>query len=538
MNSRFTEALSPLAARMPRAIRDMEILRVAAQLDGEDFEEATDTARRAVLRWAKRRAGGHLPQEAGDLEDFELTRGGRNSTAVRLRPEGVDLWALRAEDPDKDVAGRVWATEVVVGGKIEDRPFFCLRLITSTNETDFRIEPHVPGPVLQLVDAPGLVIGGRELLSIPRLIETKRSAEDLCDHLEDPARRLPIIVVTISEGVSSGTMIDDTVLAKATAGLARVVRLSSELTWILTSRFGRYRSVFGGAVRIYVPGFSSVDDPYRHRLFLAEHLVSEEDSVVCVAWLRKAVADYSVAHTRLGRDVLDFSAVRTESRRFRASSMRDTAASDTDLLETANALIESLEQQVEEKNKEIDIYVEEVEVAEARAEASENQNRVLLYQVRQLKDALDGGGDAPTAEPPLPQAWPEFLDWIDQTYPDRVVLTPAARRMVRSPEFEDVTCVAQSIVWLATKYRECRVEGRGGTLRDAPVIDGVRNAPCGGDTYDTYWNGRKCEVDWHIKSGGSTRDPKRCLRIYYFWEPDTERAVIDHLPSHRRTGMT
>ena len=45
-------------------------------------------------------------------------------------------------------------------------------------------------------------------------------------------------------------------------------------------------------------------------------------------------------------------------------------------------------------------------------------------------------------------------------------------------------------------------------------------------------------LPWHLKNGGNVRDPKRCLRIYYFWEPDTQRTVIDHLPAHRRTGAT
>lgn len=37
MSTTFSEALTPLARRMPHPVRDIEILRVAAQLDGEDF---------------------------------------------------------------------------------------------------------------------------------------------------------------------------------------------------------------------------------------------------------------------------------------------------------------------------------------------------------------------------------------------------------------------------------------------------------------------------------------------------------------------
>ena len=178
-----------------------------------------------------------------------------------------------------------------------------------------------------------------------------------------------------------------------------------------------------------------------------------------------------------------------------------------------------------------------VEIAEARALAAEQENRSLLFKVRQLKDALASGGSTPTIEPPLPLSWSDFLDWFDQTFPDRVLLTPAARRLAREPEFEDVTLVAKAVTWLATVHHETRVKG-GGSLRDVTVESGIINAPCGGDTYSADWKGRRYEVDWHIKTGGNTHDPKRCLRIYYFWESEMQQTVIDHLPSHRRTGMS
>ena len=52
------------------------------------------------------------------------------------------------------------------------------------------------------------------------------------------------------------------------------------------------------------------------------------------------------------------------------------------------------------------------------------------------------------------------------------------------------------------------------------------------------WKGRRYEVDWHVKTGGNAHDPKRCLRIYYFWEDELKQTIIDYLPSHRRTNAT
>lgn len=283
--------------------------------------------------------------------------------------------------------------------------------------------------------------------------------------------------------------------------------------------------------------FSATDDPFRHRLFLEADLRKIDDGASCVRSLRLLAAEVSISETRLGKDVLDFAAVRTASKKLRKADLSNTAASDKELLKTAEELLDSLERQIEEKDREIDGYVAEVEASEDRAHAAERENRSLLARVRQLQAALTEGGEAPTQEPPLPQNWSEFTDWLDQTYPDKVLLTQAARRMVRTPEFADVTLVARTIAWLATVQHDRRVSG-GGSLRDEQIESGILSSPCSGDTYAAKWNGRHYDVDWHIKNGGNVRDPRRCLRIYYFWEAETQQTVIDHLPSHRRTSAT
>lgn len=521
---------------MPRAVRDIEILRVSAQLEGEDYAASAEAARKEALKWARKRAGRALPKVAWDLKDFDLPVGGRSSTAVRIENDALDLWALRAEDPDSDVAGRVWSTEIVIGGEVDSRPHVSLRLIVSTTEPDFAIEPHVPGLVLQMIKAPGLIRGSWSLTSEPVTISTDNDAEDLCDDLEDQERRLPIFVVTVPEG-GGQPQINTAELAKAVAGLARIVLVPAELTWILTKRFGKYRSVFNGGVRAYLRGFSANDDPFRNRLFLEADLRGAGGASACVRSLRALAAEVSISETRLGKDVLDFASVRTASRKLRKNDLSNHAAPDEELLKTAEELVESLEKQIEEKDKEIDGYLVEVEAAEDRAQAAEHENRSLLFRVRQLQAALAAGGETPTQEPPLPQDWAEFTEWLDYTYPDKVLLTQAARRMARSPEFEDVTLVARSIAWLATIQHDRRING-GGSLRDVQVENGILNSPCGGDTYTADWKGRRYEVDWHVKNGGNLRDPKRCLRIYYFWEAETQQTIIDHLPSHRRTSAT
>lgn len=441
-------------------MRDVEILRVSAQLDGDDYSVSMAVARTEALKWATKRAGRLLPEAAWDFRDFEVLVGGRSCTGIAIKNESLDLWALRVEDPDDKVAGRIWSTEIVVGGEVGNRPHVSLRLIVSTTESDFRIEQHVPGLVLQMIEAPGLIRGARPLFAAPVKIQTENAAEDLCDHLEDRERRLPIFVVAVPEG-DGKPHIDTAVLAKAVAGLARIVLVPPDLTWVLTNRFGKYRSVFNGGVRAYLRGFSATDDPYRHRLLLDTDLRKVGGGSACVRSLRALAAEVSISETRLGKDDLEFAAIHTASRKLRKTDLSNQSAPDEELLKTAEQLVESLEKQVEEKDKGIDGYIAEVEVAEERAQAAEQENRSLLFRIRQLETALAEGGEAPTQEPPLPQEWPEFTDWLDQTYPSKVLLTPQARRMVRSPVFEDVSLVARAVTWLATVQHDRRVNGGG-----------------------------------------------------------------------------
>jgi len=56
--------------------------------------------------------------------------------------------------------------------------------------------------------------------------------------------------------------------------------------------------------------------------------------------------------------------------------------------------------------------------------------------------------------------------------------------------------------------------------------------------FDMEWQGKKRRVEWHIKNGGNTHDPKRCMRIYYFWDDASLQTVIANMPAHIRTDAT
>jgi hypothetical protein len=535
-NSTIVAMLTPGVSRPPRAVREYEILRILGEIAAKSPEAVATTARREIIAWTQKRSGKGLPPEAWGLGEFEHFAGGRNSRGVRFQTEKTDIWAIRADDPDKNVAGRIWTTEATVWNSAEGPVRVSARLLVSTDEGNLPIVPTSPGFIQQLVDACGISAGPYDIRVEPKVVGSSEEAEDLVNMLLDPQRRLPVVVLSTSPSCSP--LLDPQKLSKKAVGLAHVVVLPAEHTWHLTERLGKPLSVFLGAIRTYLPGLTRDTNPYDHKLTLAESLSNENGIAACERQICVSVADFSIRQNLLGRDVISFAALRNLSAEIQQERLIGSGASDSVQLDAAKKRIEALNEELKQK-EELEKYIlAEQRDAEERAQDAEMRQRASSLQIQELLQKLKARGDTVDGEAELPQSWEEFVSWCDSRLTGRLVLTPVARRNVKSPEYENVEEVAKCLLWLATECRNRRIEGGDGSVRDEPILQGIKNAHCGGDTYTTKWQGQTVTVDWHVKNGGNTRDPRRCLRIYYFWEPTSNQIVVADLPAHRTTDAT
>ncbi len=151
----------------------------------------------------------------------------------------------------------------------------------------------------------------------------------------------------------------------------------------------------------------------------------------------------------------------------------------------------------------------------------------------QDRDAPDEDRSGPSIA--LPATWKEFPAWCGAHLADRLTLSPRARNTIKKTQYEDVETAAKCLLWLAGDYRRARLDGAGDDLR-GPIESGLWNDRCGGDSFPFDWNGRRVEVEWHVKNGGNTTDPSRCLRIYYFWDEADEQVVVASMPDHIPNG--
>jgi hypothetical protein len=493
-----------------------------------------------VIKWLQKRTIGRLPDAASHGETFEHFAGGRGCSGIRFVEGSKDIWSVRADDPDKTIPQRVWTTEVTIGQVPGQKALLGLRLLVSSPERELEIAPAVPGFVQQIAERCGLRRGTIDLIADPWVIESDGEADLLIDLLIDPRREIPAFVLTVPEDATDPVrpLVEPVSLSRATIGIAKIIVLPAKFTWLLTRRFGKSLSVFSGAARVYLPGFGEGANPYGgHELYLANVLESSEDAARFASRMRRLAAQESLRRTRLGHDVVTFAAVREASLDRARERLEVEGANASQLLKATQAQVSAFKEDLTKAMEAQQWLSDEHKAAEERAEHAEEQLKAAGYRIQQLTAQLRERGDSPDANIPLPASWDVFADWCEDHLIGRVVLTSRARREVRDPLFNEVETAARCLIWLANEYRERRVSGGDGDLRIS-LESGIKNDRCGADTFAVDWQGRRIEVHWHIKNGGNTRDPARCLRIYYFWDDQSQQAVIASMPAHAHTDAT
>ena len=209
----------------------------------------------------------------------------------------------------------------------------------------------------------------------------------------------------------------------------------------------------------------------------------------------------------------------------------------TERLSGAERRVARFEKKLGQLAEEKDEFEGEWESAEQRADDAVAERDRTVRELQTLLEVLEERGISRPRPQALPTEWGGFADWCERELTGRVRLMPRARREIKRARFLDVELAARCLLWLGGEYRKLRLETTGLGLRGR-VENGVHNQQCGGDAFPVKWRGRQQRVDWHIKSGGSTHDPTRCLRIYYFWDAASDEVVVASMPAHLRTDAT
>lgn len=552
MNSQETwqEQLRPIAQRMRgRSLMPRPVVQIIAEIDEADKVTAVKLARQHILKWMQGRVG-KLPDGAWVFEDFDHDVPGTPATVVTIKDDIRDYWVARCEDPDKTIPGRTWVVEATVALQ-GNNAIFGLRLIMATREPDPAFLPSVPGIVRQIAENPGLTRHGRSISIEPLFIGNSDDLSALIDLIEDPRRRRPVYVVSLQEGETNPAtaVLNVEQLALRCLGIAHVAVVPGDITFGISDLFGKPYSVWGGAVRTYRPGFDlDSDSPYSHPLAMRSSIETwgEDGPRDFVDMLVRNAAIDSLRNIDSERDLPSFAKVIQYSLARKREDAQKAGGSDAELLEIMEKALTEKDRQVEEA---LALALQEEQVrkqAEQDAQESASQQYWMRERIKALEEMVQSvTGQSVDTDVPILDSYEGLKDWANQYLSARLVLTGRAVRSAKDADFEDVGMVYRALLLLANEYRDMRL-GKGKAafesrcrelgLECSQSFAGSR-AGEEGDEYFIHFGGRRRLLDMHLKNGNS-RDPRRCLRTYFFWDDETEQVVVGSLPAHLRTRLT
>ena len=536
----FPGKRSPARVRTTSAIV-RSVSQAAFEVSGVGaFEQAI----RETSIWMRNRNSA-IPVAALGGDAFEIGGGGHApAQAVILQNGDYKIWAASLDDPDKSIAGRTWVTEVTIAEQ-KGKVFFGTRLINVTRGEDTPFVPTLPGIARQIINQLSATADHLILSEQAHITTTDREVDDLIALLDDPSRKLPVLVV--AESLDCGGVSIASSLAMRLVGSCHVIALEAKGAWELTRRVGRRLSVFDGAVRLYRPRFSSDrSDPFEHPLWIARKdspQIERTDSIVSY------VLAASVA-TNLANDYPRFDAIRQAAAAEAIAAQRATA-SDVDLGQLFEAENTRLTNAYDTLRDEFDQWLETADADNAISEREIAELRSELARARSQNDALRQSlvnGERTVARANL-NNFSDFEVWARENLSTNIWIAPKAFKEVeKSGLFENPQALGETLYMLDELYVPMRKEpsdekhaayhNRRTELRceDEPCFkrkNDIKKFP----EYQVIFQGVKYWCADHIKFGGGT-DPRKHFRIYYHWNADDQILLVGHLPSHLDNNLT
>jgi hypothetical protein len=473
----------------------------AAELHGD--EQSTNAAAWPFVdEWAK----SHMPREDSQSRSARLSP----QISIDTSSGGQRLLTLRQPDDSDD--SLLWVSEVALG--IPDEPLLAgvrvrMEAVPGAVLTPLQYEFGSPRIVRTLLQE-FTVLDGRERAEA-RFAELGSSmVESLVDWLVSEERRLPVVVVTRAR--DSGAMrMDVRALARELAGIGHVRVLSSgQASWTLTELIGRSLSAWDGAVRVYFPGFTTDDDPYRHRFWRGD-LVDGGLVARLRSWFGTLAASRTAEHP-----------VHEQLRSDRRARLAEAiASSDTAFLEEC---ISELETEDQRRRVEIDELKEQNAALTRTVERSHDELEAILANFAEIQRSMPARQRSVTSDgregPLTVQA---AIDDIAQQfstrfYRERVGITPQALDAGR--EFSsynspgELLRAAHTVIEAGALYHDNKL---GTTPKDYFAQRGF---------------GYGARPGPHLKVDDST-SPDQCLRIYWENDAKTRRWTITHIGRHK-----
>ena len=467
-----------------------------------------------VREWAQERFDIQLEDDAtGEWTD-------KNDAFLRIAHDEVGemgLFDLRLDHPDKELENVTWRTE--------------FRLATKGQSVD------VDAEVKEINDRQNSTAHSGGIASRPRVLEVifdnfecRFGAERLSKQvmeltiadaqafaLEDvfgTDRRMPIIVVTKNR--YGGIFVNPHRLQSRLLGLARVATYDDDTAQSVNQNLGNLKC-FGGAVRIYRPGCSMDDIPWKNRFwkgktiweigweqFLSEVKAACEECTSLHAdtptyyEVQKAIVQAAKADARAGEELQDYYARIESDNQFLTNEVRRLTETNKQLL---------IAQQ----------YTDPAEPVESMEDDVPQEFKSVIEVVNQASRSLAG------------------LRFLDSAF------ASARKSQFRRPK--DVynvfmvldACASERENGALGKGVEPWLSDRGITYTPTESITTTGQLSGKRDFLDKD-TGELVTMDPHISVGGGGNNPQLQIRIHLIWEASENKWLIGHVGEHLPTS--
>lgn len=535
-----------------------------------EFEPTRDVYLEWCLGIRRFRKQGERREAAGVNPNWPLkqlldgaTFSGQNDARLLTRAEdGRFLLQFVHRDPED--ASEFWHNVIEL---LRDGPRTRVRHAqgrTGPRDTELRSRMGAPTVIRRLLDWNGPNVVPKGIGDGSPIRFSSEEAEDVLNYLVLDADRTCGLVL-ISPALSSGLpLVSPTQLARHLAGQVRVLvaaDLAASEAFSSALRRHGFSDRFGawdGAVRLYNPGITLDDDPYRHRFWIRDRIESFDPELL-VDSLAGEIAARAI-HGMIPRGVFTIierfdrehlareSSLLLENSRSAARDLSHQLAANDQLrtqLQAMQAEIGKLEAELRDAQETCEHFDSECSLAqqqrdEARAKVATLGHALHSRAASACLSAMQREALAASigAQDPTPE---QCLLVLEALYVDRIVALHQAYESARErSSFRHGRKLLDLLIQLATQYWQRMADGGAGD-RIAGEVFGASFAPKESETtmkntranrertFD--FNGQDYTMWRHLKIG-VTDTPVEMIRVHFEWLPKERKILIGHCGGH------
>jgi len=499
-------------------------------------DEIASDCYRWVLETLEKRGIGHGYTPPAGAATIELQKFDQEYELEALNASAADsiAWGLRFAHPDSDDPAVRWIVETTVfspDGKLSQ--FSCSIFLARTGDRFSPVRRHSSRPRI-VRDLLGKYSGkGGFPLSVTPFGCPLADVEFFAEYLQDPKRTHPVLFISPGEAGAVGELKAE-LIADHLAGVAYVVVAeNADVTWKLGAIIPNQLNCYGGAARLYWPGFHVSDSPFDHPLWPPRKLNLFRPS--STKGLGQTVLDMvsNVAVFNLHKNFLTWDRLQEISRRFAIADAKAAGRSDEMIV------------LFEEENRSLTNRVGQLENQLNDLAGEVNRQRTLAETYR---IALEDRKETPSE---LPHSLPassiiEAIDNAKKAHPEKLAFSLNSKSEHKDSAFLAPDEVERAFNWLATTYYDSKT-GR----RSCPGLDKSLSETINGWHYSGHqkqstvkaneawyrcaWDsapGKKLWILEHLKVGSSRR-PEETIRIAFAWDEKTTRVVVGFIGQHQ-----